>query len=99
MKKVFLLNQENKVRERVVESIKHEIRQYIKRERKKKLPEDATLWQFDCLFGKDMASAVTIHFNELTPSVDKADQENWDSFYVEILSRAVKKSPKENEDG
>jgi len=98
MKKLFLLNQENKKRERVVEAVKHEIRQYIKRERKKKLPDDASVWQFDCLFGKDMASAISIHFNELTPSVDNADTENWDSFYVEILSRAAKKAPKETKD-
>lgn len=95
MKKVFLLNQENKNRERVVESVKHEIRQYVKRERKKKLPEDATVWQFDCLFGKEITSASTIAFNEITAYIDTANRESWDSFYIEILARAAKKKPKE----
>ena len=96
MKKVFLLKQEKRNRDRAVEAIKHEIRQYIKRERKKRLPEGATVWQFDCLFGKDISSAATLAFNEITASIEKADSEGWDSFYIELLARATKpKTPKD----
>lgn len=97
MKKVFLLKQENKNRERVVEAIKHEIRQYIKRERKKKLPEDASVWQFDCLFGSEMANATSIAFNEITAKIDLANEQEWDAFYIELLSRPAKKKEKVSE--
>ena len=41
MKKVFKLQVENRNPERQLEAVKNEIRKYMKRERKKKLPEDA----------------------------------------------------------
>ena len=39
MKKAFQIDVSNKTRERQIDSIKNEIRKYIKREKSKKLPE------------------------------------------------------------
>ena len=52
MKKLFLIDIANKTRERQVDSIKNDIRKYIKREKSKKLPIGFNSWFFDCKFDK-----------------------------------------------
>ena len=98
MKKIFKLQVENKNAARQLESVKNEIRKYFKRERKKKLPESAVYWDFDCRFGKSSDDAQTLSASEITAALDKAHTETWDACFVEILSKAVMKSeetPKE----
>lgn len=102
MKKVFKLTQENKHPDRVLDSIKYDIRRYLKRERKKKLPEDAIFWEFDCKFGKNSDEAGSINVSEIITSLDKAKESGWDEFYIEIIAKPsdkVKKTeePKEDE--
>jgi len=93
MKKVFKLQVENKKPERQLESIKNEVRKYLKRERKKKLPEDAIYWDFECRFGKDEASAKRVTVSEVTTALDSAHSEAWSECYVEILAKASMKKP------
>jgi hypothetical protein len=78
MKKIFKLKDDKRNPERIVEAIKHEIRKYIKRERKKKLPDDAVYWEFDCRFGKDAEHAKTLNSPDLITSLDHAREEGWD---------------------
>ena len=100
MKKVFKLQVENKKPERQLESIKNEIRKYLKRERKKKLPEEAIYWDFECRFGKDSASAKSVTASELTAALDSANSEAWSECYVEIIAKAsMKKAPEVEEEG
>ena len=47
MRKIFELRPEGKHPDRVLEAVKHEIRKYIKRERRRDLPEGAHFWDFD----------------------------------------------------
>ena len=91
MKKIFKLQVENKKAERQLESIKNEIRKYFKRERKKKLPEDALYWDFDCRFGKSAESATALSASEIIVALDKAHEEAWSACYIEIFSKAVMK--------
>jgi len=51
MKKTFQLQVEGKHPDRLLEAIKHDIRKYLKRERRRDLPEGADFWDFDCKFG------------------------------------------------
>jgi hypothetical protein len=51
MKKTFQLQVEGKHPERLLEAIKHDIRKYLKRERRRDVPEGADFWDFDCKFG------------------------------------------------
>lgn len=102
MKKVFKLTQANKHPDRVLDSIKYDIRRYLKRERKKKLPEDAIFWEFDCKLGKSIGEAETIKASDIITSIDKAKESGWDEFYIEIIAKPsdkVKKTeePKEGE--
>jgi hypothetical protein len=88
MKKTFRLNQSNKNYDRAVESAKHEIRQYVKREKRKPLPEGVDFWEFDCRFGADEAIAEAIAFSQITSSIDSAATNKLDGFYIEILAKA-----------
>ena len=95
MKKTFQLIVENKNKDRQVDSIKNEVRKYIKRERSKKLPEKCNYWNFDCKFGKTEEEAVTIRFVDITKSIDIAASENLDSFFLELVALAEFRKPKE----
>ena len=101
MKKIFQLQEKNKKPERTLDSIKNEIRKYLKRERTKKLPDDAIYWDFDCKFGKDEASAESLLTNDIVKALDKAREEEWQSCYIEIFSKPSDKKkvvPKKDED-
>ncbi len=96
MKKTFSLNQPGKHPERLIEAIKHELRKYLRRENRRALPEDMAYWDFDCRFGPNEAEAVKISPADVIKSVDTAKAGGWESFYMEILVRAVPPSPKED---
>ena len=91
MKKIFHIQEENKNSDRLVESIKHEIRKYIKRERTKKTPEGFHFWDFDCKFGATSENAQVVHQADLGEEVDKAHAAQWSECYVEIIAKPAKK--------
>lgn len=91
MKKVFKLQEENKNPERQLDAVKNEIRKYMKRERKKKLPEDAIFWDFDCRFGESSDKAETISASEIITALNKAHDATWSECYVEIIAKASMK--------
>ena len=95
LKKVFKLQEANKNKDRVVESIKNEIRKYIKREQNKLLPEDKDFWFFECKFAKDNETPMEIPFSAITKCVDNAANSYCETFYLEIISRAEKRKEKE----
>lgn len=87
MKKTFPLNVPNNAPERVVEAIKFELRKYVKRERKKKLPEGVDFWDFDCMVGPTAEEANQLHVEELNAAVDHALAEDWGTVYFQILAK------------
>ncbi|MDD5334029.1 MAG: DUF6172 family protein [Rhodoferax sp.] len=87
MKKTFLLNIEGKHPDRVLEAVKHEIRKYVKRERRKPLPEGVDYWDFDCKFGHSAEAASVVHFATLTALIDAAAKEGAASFYLELVAK------------
>lgn len=95
MKKSFPLTSTTHKPERVVEAVKADIRKYLKRERRKPLPEEADFWDFDCRAGKDEPSAAAIHVSEITKPVDTAAANNWDAVYIEILAKPAKRTATE----
>ena len=96
MKKIFKLQEENKNSDRIIESIKHKIRKYLKRERSKQLPKDFGYWEFDCRFGLTSDTATSVHSADLTVELDKALANKWEVCYIEIFSRPAQK-PKSTE--
>ncbi len=87
VKKTFKLNIDGKPRERVLEATKHEIRQYIKRERNKALPEGVDYWDFDCKFGTSQEAAAAVHFANITALIDAAAKDETPAFYIELIAK------------
>lgn len=87
MRKTFKLNIEGKHRDRVLDATKHEIRQYVKRERRKALPEGVDFWDFDCKFGTTADTAEGVHFANLTALIDAVAKEGGDAFYLELIAK------------
>jgi len=85
MKKTFNLIHEKVKRPRLIDAIKHEVKKYLKRERRRSLPEGADYWDFDCRFGVDEESSEVIHVSEINKSISWAEAENIDSFYLEVM--------------
>ncbi|MDB5846751.1 MAG: hypothetical protein JWP29_503 [Rhodoferax sp.] len=87
MKKIFPLNIEGKNRDRVVEAVKHEIRKYVKRERRRALPEGVDFLDFDCRFGASAETAEVAHLSALTGLLDTLAAAGADQCYFEIIAK------------
>lgn len=85
MKKTFELNHPKIKLPRLVDSIKHEVKKYVKRERNKTLPEDVDFWDFDCKYGQTPQEAKEVHLSQLNTFIDEAVQQELSSFYLEII--------------
>lgn len=95
MKKTFQLAVEGKHPERLLEAIKHEIRKYFKRERRRALPEGVDFWDFDCQFGAAQDAAVPAVEAELMRLIDAIAQGGGTQFYVEILAKPAQRKARE----
>jgi hypothetical protein len=95
MKKVFNFTHEKKKPERLVEACKHEIKKYMKRERAKALPENATFWDFDCKFGASKDSSEVMTHLELNKALDGAIEAGLTECYVEVVAKATTKAKSE----
>ncbi|WP_319549341.1 DUF6172 family protein [Desulfogranum marinum] len=85
MKKTFELSHPKLKLPRLVEAIKYEVKKYIRRERRKKLPAGVDFWDFDCRFGVDEATSEVIHLSTINKHISEAEAKQLDSFYLEIL--------------
>ena len=59
-----------------------------------KLPDDMNFWHFDCKFGKDENDEQEISFADIIKKVDFANENGFESFYLEIIAVAVFKEKK-----
>ncbi len=87
MKKTFKLTHDKIKPARLADAIKSEVKKYIKRERNHALPTGVDFWDFACKFGKDVESSKEIHLAEINQCIDKAEAEQLDTFYLEILAK------------
>ncbi len=94
MKRTFQLQIEGKKPERVLDSIKHEVRKYLKRERRRLLPLGTDYWDFDCKFGVTEESSEVVHLSEIITRIDEISKANGTQLYVEIIAKAVKRKPR-----
>jgi hypothetical protein len=86
MKKTFALTSPKHQPARVVEQIKADVRKYVKRERKKTLPEGVDFWDFNCKVGHGEAEPQAKHVEEVIPSIDQAAAAGCEAVYIEILA-------------
>ena len=94
MRKTYPLRPEGKHPDRVLDAVKHDIRKYQKRERRRELPEGAHFWDFDCRFGADQASAQTVHPAELIGLLDALAKDGATQCYVELLAKPGVRQPR-----
>jgi hypothetical protein len=97
MKKTYQLQAEGKNPERLLEAIKHEIRKYVKRERRRELPAGADYWDFDCRFGAQQESSQTAHLATLIGLIDGVAKEGGSQFYIEILAKPAQRKGRPDE--
>jgi hypothetical protein len=98
MKKTFSFSHPKKKRPRVAESIKYEVKKYIKRERNKTLPKDVDFWDFNCRYGADELTCSAIHVSEINKVISEADVEGLDTFYLEVLVKPGVRTKKPEEE-
>lgn len=94
MRKTFPLEVSGLKPPRVIEAIKNDLRKYLKRERRKTLPEGVDFWDFDCKSGPSDEAAEVTHVSALITAVDTAAQESWPSVYIEILAKPGHRQPR-----
>lgn len=89
MKKTYKLDHPKIKVPRVVDSIKHDIRKFLKKERSKPLPSGATYWGFDCKCGGAEETAVEVHTSSLIKSIDELVGSSSMTIYVEITAKPI----------
>jgi len=94
MKKTFDLTDPKIKYPRHIEAVKNQIRKYLKRERRKTLPDGFDRWQFECKFGETKDAAEPIQESDLTSQINQAEAKSLTSFYIEILAKPGIKSTK-----
>jgi hypothetical protein len=67
---------------RLFEAIKHEVKKYIQRERRKSLPPGGDFWDVDCRYGVDEASSEVIHLSAINKSISEAEAQQHASCYL-----------------
>ena len=85
MKKTFALSHPKLSYQRIIEAAKNEVKQYIKEERKKALPEGMDFWGFNCKFGQTADKARSIHEGDINTNISSAQSQHWKSFYLEVI--------------
>lgn len=95
MKKTFPLAVADLPLPRVVERIKSDVRKYVKRERRKKLPSESDFWDFDCRVGPTGETAKVVHIAEINAQIDYVVEEAVDSVFIEILAKPGKRIRRE----
>lgn len=101
MKKTFQLDHPKHKRPRRADLIKYEVKKYLKRERRKELPEGVDYWDFDCKYGATEDAAEVIHVSTINKHITQAEESGLKSFYLEILAKPGirTKRPEKVDDG
>jgi hypothetical protein len=89
MKRTFNLDHPKIKVPRIVDSIRHDIKKFLKKERKKPLPSGTKYWGFNCKLGSSEDTAVEVPLSALTKSIDELVEKQIMTIYVEITPQAV----------
>ncbi|MGB8355983.1 MAG: DUF6172 family protein [Chthoniobacteraceae bacterium] len=87
MKKTFPLHIPDKTDSQVIEAIKVTLNKYVKRERRKALPEGTDRWDFQCRVGVTCETAQPCKLAEIPAGIDAAALAEQPEIYVEILAK------------
>lgn len=93
MKKTFPLQAPGKADARVVESVKNEVRKYVKRERRKPLPEGFTWWNFNCKAGADRETAAVCALVDIGAAIDAVVSAGGTQVFIEVVAEPGHRTP------
>ncbi|MCX6951069.1 MAG: DUF6172 family protein [Verrucomicrobia bacterium] len=94
MKKTFPLHEPGKADARVIDGIKYDVRKYVKRERRKTLPEGFSQWDFNCRVGANAATAEARTIDDVAGAIDAVAATGALAVYIEILAAAGHRTPR-----
>jgi hypothetical protein len=94
MRKTFKLTHPKIKYGRLIEAVRRDVKKYIRRERRKNLPEGIDFWDFDCKYGNTEEDVQEIHLSEINKFIDKAEEQQLESFYLEILVKPGQRTQK-----
>ena len=89
MKKTFNLVHPKIKAPRIVDSIKHDIKKYLKKEREQSLPSGMKFLTFDCKVGQTEETAGAVAVEELTKTIDDLVLNKAKTIYVEMAPKPV----------
>ena len=99
MKKKFPLELPDRKPALLLDAVKHEIRKYLKRERRKPLPEGVDFWDFDCKVGVGADNAVAKHPGDVEKAIGEVQAAGGSEVYVEILAKPGQRVKKDVGEG
>jgi hypothetical protein len=86
MKKLFPLRVPGRNDQRVVEAVKYDVRKYVKRERRKQLPEGFSTWTFQCQAGPTRDTATACELADINAQIDEIANTGAHEIYIEIVA-------------
>ncbi len=92
MKKTFRLTHPKIKFARLVDAVRRDVKKYVKRERKRELPEGFDFWDFDCKFGPTAEESEVIRLADIGTAINAAEEQQLESFYVEILAKPANRT-------
>lgn len=84
MKKAFPLQAAGKEDARVRDKIRHEVNKYVRRSRRREVPEGFGQWEFLCKAGPDATRAESKSLKEIATAIDAIAATGATSVYLEI---------------
>lgn len=91
MKKLFPLHAPGRDDARVRDKIRQELNKYVRRERRKDLPEGFDAWEFACRVGPSEPSAEVRMLKEVGGVIDAVAAAGAKEVYVEIVAVPAKR--------
>ena len=86
MKKTFPLQAAGKDDARVRDKIRHEVNKYVRRSRRRELPEGFAQWEFTCRVGTGEAAAEPRALKEVAGAIDTVAETGAKEVYLEITA-------------
>lgn len=86
MKKSFPLSEAGKDPARVRDKIRHDVNRYVRRERRKTLPEGFDGWDLSCRVGPSPAASSAVPVEAIGRTIDAVAEGGASSVYIEIIA-------------
>lgn len=87
MRKTYPLVIDGKHPDRVLDAVKHDVRKYLKRERRRPLAQGVDFLDFDCRVGTNPETARISHPGQVIADIDQVAKEGALAVYVELLAK------------